>query len=210
MIQREKVVEHVSEMIGEFGIKAVRMDDVAYSLGVSKRTLYEIFGDKEDLIFESLCRMMDAKLYGLSKMTSSYDNMLDVLLMSVRELCNERVMRRNAQRLALDVKKYYPAIYKRLQHRHSEKGLLGLRYALDRCRAEGYLDSKADIELMAQLFLMNVVVLMSEDRVVLPDGVSRERAFGVLIVNFLRGMASVDGLRKIDEILARERGLINE
>jgi hypothetical protein len=76
---------------------------------------------------------------------------------------------------------------------------------LDKCRAEGYLDENADIELMAQLFLINAGVLMSEDRVVLPEGVTRDKAFSVLIINFLRGLASVEGLRKIDEILARER-----
>ena len=48
-------------------------------------------------------------------------------------------------------------------------------------------------------------VLMSEEKVVLPEGVSRDKAFAVSIINFLRGLASVEGLRKIDEILARER-----
>ena len=39
MTQREKVVEHVSQMIMALGVKSVRMDDVAGSLGMSKRTL---------------------------------------------------------------------------------------------------------------------------------------------------------------------------
>lgn len=33
------------------GIKAVRMDDIAQMMGISKRTLYELFGDKETLLF---------------------------------------------------------------------------------------------------------------------------------------------------------------
>ena len=46
--QREKIVDHVWQMIITMGIKAVRMDDVANVMGMSKRTLYEMFGDKED------------------------------------------------------------------------------------------------------------------------------------------------------------------
>ena len=38
------------EMFATQGIKAVRMDDIARSLGVSKRTLYEQFGDKQGLL----------------------------------------------------------------------------------------------------------------------------------------------------------------
>ena len=205
MTQREKVVEQVSEMIKSFGLKSVRMDDVANSLGMSKRTLYEMFGGKDDLIYESICFMMDDRLRQISQKMQSYDSMLEVLLLSVRELCNNDPQHDTAHRLSFNLKKFYPLIYERVQRRHSETGLAGLRYALDKCRAEGYLDENADIELMAQLFLINAGVLMSEDRVVLPEGVTRDKAFSVLIINFLRGLASVEGLRKIDEILARER-----
>lgn len=36
------------------GIKAVKMDDIANLLGISKRTLYEIFSNKEELLLESV------------------------------------------------------------------------------------------------------------------------------------------------------------
>ena len=41
-------------MIITMGIKSVRMDDVANVMGMSKRTLYEMFGDKEELLYESI------------------------------------------------------------------------------------------------------------------------------------------------------------
>ena len=36
------------------GIKAVKMDDIATNLSISKRTLYEIFSNKEELLLESV------------------------------------------------------------------------------------------------------------------------------------------------------------
>ena len=39
MTQRERVVQHVAQVIVSLGIKSVRMDDVANELGMSKRTL---------------------------------------------------------------------------------------------------------------------------------------------------------------------------
>ena len=44
------------EMFATQGIKAVRMDDIARSLGVSKRTLYEQFGDKQGLLLLAMNR----------------------------------------------------------------------------------------------------------------------------------------------------------
>lgn len=47
----------VNYAMGEFykrGIKAVKMDEISQGLHVSKRTVYEIFGDKEELLLEGL------------------------------------------------------------------------------------------------------------------------------------------------------------
>ena len=40
MTQRENIIHHAAKMFVEQGIKAVRMDDIAQELGISKRTLY--------------------------------------------------------------------------------------------------------------------------------------------------------------------------
>lgn len=51
MSQKERIIEQTMRMLVAQGIKAVRMDDIAHQLSVSKRTLYELFGDKESLLY---------------------------------------------------------------------------------------------------------------------------------------------------------------
>ena len=51
MTPKERIVEQTMEMFVTQGIKSVRMDDIAQRLGISKRTLYELFGDKEGLLY---------------------------------------------------------------------------------------------------------------------------------------------------------------
>lgn len=51
MDQKERIIEQAMQMFVTQGIKSVRMDDIAQQLGVSKRTLYELFGDKEGLLY---------------------------------------------------------------------------------------------------------------------------------------------------------------
>ena len=48
--RKERIIDQAMQMFVAQGIKAVRMDDIARQLGVSKRTLYEEFGDKEQLL----------------------------------------------------------------------------------------------------------------------------------------------------------------
>ena len=46
---KSKIIEYAMNEFRQRGIKAVKMDEISRGLHVSKRTVYEIFGDKEDM-----------------------------------------------------------------------------------------------------------------------------------------------------------------
>lgn len=47
---KEEIIRTTQELIARNGIRAVRVDEIAQTLGISKRTLYEKFTDKNDLV----------------------------------------------------------------------------------------------------------------------------------------------------------------
>ena len=47
---KDKILESAMLLFAQQGIRAVKMDDIATSLAISKRTLYELFDDKETLL----------------------------------------------------------------------------------------------------------------------------------------------------------------
>ena len=47
---KEEIIRITQELITRNGIRAVRVDEIAQTLGISKRTLYEMFADKDDLV----------------------------------------------------------------------------------------------------------------------------------------------------------------
>ena len=204
MTQQEKVKEHVSRMMMTLGVKSVRMDDVATSLGMSKRTLYEMFGDKEELLYQSVVYAMVKRHKELFAKVKQCDNMLEMLLESLRIFTYGGHIDEMVKRLAFNLKKFYPNVFERLQHFQSETSLAGLQYALDQCVKDGYIDPVVDVELMARLFFSSTAIFMYDMNVSLPEDVTREEAFGAMVVNFLRGLATVKGLQIIDELLARE------
>lgn len=48
---KEKILEAATPMFYQHGIRKVKMDDIAKRLRISKRTVYEIYADKEDLFW---------------------------------------------------------------------------------------------------------------------------------------------------------------
>ena len=47
---RDQIIEKTTELFVHNGVKSMRMDDIASELGISKRTIYEQFSDRESLI----------------------------------------------------------------------------------------------------------------------------------------------------------------
>ncbi|MBQ5704743.1 MAG: TetR/AcrR family transcriptional regulator [Alistipes sp.] len=203
MTQKEKVVAHVAEVIQTLGVKSVRMDDVAQSLGMSKRTLYEMFGDKEELIYESARYHSEHRAKEILSSLGHYDTGIEQLLACSYALLNGGVMLEVDKRMAINLKKFYPAIHERLSRCHIEQSFAGLQCVLDYSMANGELDPSVDVELMTRLFFNTMQTLLYENTAVIPDEITREEAFSAMLINFLRGIASERGREIIDQILSR-------
>jgi AcrR family transcriptional regulator len=54
---RDRIIDEASESFKTYGIKSVTMDSLANQLGMSKRTIYEIFSDKDDLLVAVINRI---------------------------------------------------------------------------------------------------------------------------------------------------------
>jgi AcrR family transcriptional regulator len=64
MDNRQRIIEEASLMFRTYGIRAVTMDMLANQMGMSKRTIYEIFSDKDELL-NGVLQWMAEKQRGL-------------------------------------------------------------------------------------------------------------------------------------------------
>ena len=81
MTPKDCIVERTMRMFVSHGIRAVRMDDVAQQLGVSKRSLYELFGDKEGLLYQAMVRYFDDSRRRWAELSAGAGNVLEQLFM---------------------------------------------------------------------------------------------------------------------------------
>ena len=51
---RDRIIEGAAELFKTYGIKSVTMDSLANQFGMSKRTIYEVFSDKDELLMAVL------------------------------------------------------------------------------------------------------------------------------------------------------------
>lgn len=78
---REQILKVATREFTTIGVKSVKMDDIARKLKISKRTLYEIYDNKEQLLLESVARRIHEFDATLERFDSSGEKqVIDILL----------------------------------------------------------------------------------------------------------------------------------
>ena len=78
---RNRIVTTATVLFQHRGIKQVRMDDVAAELGISKKTLYGVFADKEAILLEVVKLTSEALSQGIKEIVNSEMNVLKQIFM---------------------------------------------------------------------------------------------------------------------------------
>ena len=77
---KERIIATATEAFTTKGIKSITMADIAAALGISKRTLYEVFEDKETLLREVILKNQEDKNEFLENLLAESTNVLEVIL----------------------------------------------------------------------------------------------------------------------------------
>jgi AcrR family transcriptional regulator len=74
-----EIIREADRRFRKYGIKAVTMDDIAHGVGISKRTLYETYPNKEMVLMGVLTNIMEERDEILQTVMSKTDNVMDIL-----------------------------------------------------------------------------------------------------------------------------------
>ena len=111
---RERIVVTAMEAFRTKGIRSITMDDIAAALGISKRTLYEVFADKESLLRECILKAQADRDRYLQQVYEESHNVLEVILAVFQK--SIEVFHQTNKRFFEDIKKY-PKVYEIMRAR---------------------------------------------------------------------------------------------
>ena len=145
---KEKVLKEAQSLFWRYGVKSVTMDDIARHLGMSKKTLYQFFNDKDDLICqisENFLKKEAADLEALGK--SAKDSVEAMMLMSKYiKVSFENI----TPSLIYELKKYHPKAFK-IFTEHKRSFLLdSLVKTLQKGANEGVFRDELDLIVLAK------------------------------------------------------------
>lgn len=186
-----RILETAMKAFAERGVKAVRMDDVAQMLGISKRTLYEIYKDKEELLYQVVVHYDQEHRKHLASFIEQASSVMDIII----EIYQRRVVRTGTVNPMFyeDIQKYPKVLdYLNKEREHAYDQFLGF---LQRGVHEGYFREDVDYAMVTQMFTAINTFVMNQH---LLARYTIQQVFANMLLVPLRGFCTAKGLQVIE------------
>jgi len=158
---KSRILEKGSELYFRYGLKSVTMDAIATELGISKKTIYQHFPDKESMVFEVVKNFIEQDLAKWEELDRLYPNVIEKMFKSF-EMTKELLTQMNP-RLLYEIQKYFPTAFQ-LFVEHGENCIHKNLIADFKKGAQyGYFRNDIDFELLARLRMAEANLAFNPD-----------------------------------------------
>jgi AcrR family transcriptional regulator len=146
---RERIVELAGEQFTRFGVRTVTMEDIARLAGVSKKTVYQEFKDKKDLVRAAFRQILEKDKERLQFIVDSEDRVIEHLVKASQTM-RERLEHMNPIAI-LEVQKYFPEAWAEFESFKEDFVLKDIFNVIERGKSLGYFRPEIDSMILAQL-----------------------------------------------------------
>ncbi|HMO31488.1 MAG TPA: TetR/AcrR family transcriptional regulator [Lacibacter sp.] len=194
METKERILQKATEQFMRLGIRSVSMDDIAGLLGMSKKTIYQLFADKEELV-DAVMQLEEQRMHHdcRSCATRSRDAVEEVFL--TMEQVNEQFSQMNPV-VVYDMEKYHPRVFQRFQHMKNDFLLGIIRDNINRGIREGLYRPELNVDVISKYRLEST--MLPFNLTLFPPGrYNLAELSNELAEHFLYGLATLKGHKLI-------------
>src|ERR1700684_1780197 len=152
--QTDRIIEGGQELFLKAGIKSVTMDDIAKHLGMSKKTIYQFFKDKNELVIALVKKKLQEDEENMSAIISQSGNVIEEMINMMK--CSEEIFSRINPIVIHDMQKYHPDAWKQFQDFKADVVIRTLEELLSKGIKQGYIRPELDVKIIARMRVTQV------------------------------------------------------
>ena len=186
----------------QFGLKSVSMDDICNRLGMSKKTIYQYFADKEELVSAVVSSILSQNQQTCEWSISRSKDAIHEMFLAMQNV-SELFSRMNPS-ILFDLGKYYPKAFQ-LFYRHKNDFIYNvIRKNLERGIEEDLYRSDLHVEIICRLRLENTLIPFN------PEFFNAVKANMVAIseemtLHYLYGIVSIKGYQLTQKYIKQKK-----
>lgn len=185
------IIEKAGELFKKYGIKSVSMDDIAQQLSISKKTLYQYFKDKADLVVKVVKFHNCDKDLKFMEINNSNLNAIDSLIEVSKHLIE--MLKDINPPILYDLRKYYPELTKDLIISRKEHIYTNIKNNLIKGMEEGLYRQDMNPDIITSLYVKRMDDVFLEDDNYL-NKFPHHEIYTQLFIYHIRGIVSNKGL----------------
>lgn len=155
MDEKTIFLSKAGQLFIENGAKTVTMDDIARAFGISKKTLYQKYKNKEELLEEVLTHMLEEVINRLQYLDANVENAIERMFCRDEEI--DKVSHANNNILIRQLLRYYPTIFHKHMLNFSSKFSEVLVHNIEKGRQQGLYREDFNAEMYAKIFFQLVM-----------------------------------------------------
>lgn len=196
MSQKERILAGSLELFFRAGIKSVTMDDIAKHLAVSKKTIYQFFTDKNELVIALVKQRMAEDEVQMNDIMERASNVIEQLMEMMK--CSEEIAARANPILMYDLQKYHPEGWDIVQQFKSNVVLQTLENLLRQGKEQGYIRPEIDVKVIARM-RMNQVEMGFNTAIFPPHEFSLWDVQQQFLEHFNYGICTLEGYQLLEK-----------
>jgi AcrR family transcriptional regulator len=190
------LLDQIVELFYKFGIRNVNMDDISHHLKISKKTLYQSFKNKEDLIEKIFLYDSYKWINKIAGIDPDRMNAIDIII-HVSTMVYEEMSRLDPK-IKFEMMKYYEPLFNKYSLQKQEHIYNYIIKNLLKGKSEGLYREDVDNELTATLYLKNLVEMHRIDYC-FSNEISFDKIFEVMFENHIRAISTNEGIQYFEK-----------
>ena len=196
---KNNILHRAEGLFLKYGVKSVTMDDIARELAVSKKTLYQFFENKNDLLEQVAEHNFSNDLFQIEEIKRLSTDALDEMMRIARHILSE-LARIQSPTMFYDLQKYHRELWLKFEKHNDETVFQHIKNNIERGVSEGLYRTDLDADIIAKIYVnnMNLIIMDSHAMQTRED---RTRLFRQTFSYHTHGIATPRGLELLEKRL---------
>ena len=113
MESKERILQKTTDLFLRYGIRSVTMDEIASQLGISKKTIYQFFTDKDEMVEAVVDQEIQRNEEECRRFKDNSQNALHEIFIAIEEL--EEMLKAMNPLIMYDLEKHHPRAFKKFR-----------------------------------------------------------------------------------------------
>ena len=192
----ERILNKAQELMFQIGVKHATMDDLATQLGISKKTIYNYYEDKDSLVIAVVEKELTNHKLLCDQSMSAADNAVHeifLLMAVIQEMFN----RMNPLAL-FEIEKYYPLAFEKIKNHKEDFIYSMISMNLEKGIKEGLYRKEIDINILSK-YRLETSLMPFNIHVFPPQKFDMLKVNLQIIEHFVYGVATLEGHKLMDK-----------